>query len=276
MLAVARIGAVHSVVFGGFSAESLRVAHRRRRGQARHHRRRRLAQGQGLPAQAHRRRRRSRLGRATVEHVLVVQRGENDVAWTEGRDLWWHDALGDASTPSTRRRRSTPSTRCSSSTPRAPPASRRASCTPRAATSRRRRSPTRTSSTCTPRRDVYWCTADVGWITGHTYVVYGPLANGATQVLYEGTPDTPHPGRWWEIIEKYGVTILYTAPTAIRSFMKLGPADPARVQPALAAPARLGRRADQPRGLDLVPPRHRRRLDPRSSTPGGRPRPARS
>ncbi len=73
-----------------------------------------------------------------------------------------------------------------------------------------------------PERDVYWCTADVGWITGHSYVVYGPLANAATQVIYEGTPDTPHPGRWWEIVDKYQVSILYTAPTAIRSFMKQG------------------------------------------------------
>ncbi len=73
-----------------------------------------------------------------------------------------------------------------------------------------------------PETDVYWCTADIGWITGHTYVTYGPLANGATQLLYEGTPDTPHPGRWWELIEKHGVTIFYTAPTAIRSFMKIG------------------------------------------------------
>ncbi|HAJ17302.1 MAG TPA: acetyl-coenzyme A synthetase, partial [Microbacterium sp.] len=73
-----------------------------------------------------------------------------------------------------------------------------------------------------PESDVYWCTADIGWITGHSYVTYGPLANGATQVLYEGTPDTPHPARWWELVEKYGVTILYTAPTAIRSFMKIG------------------------------------------------------
>ena len=73
-----------------------------------------------------------------------------------------------------------------------------------------------------PETDIYWCTADVGWVTGHSYVVYGPLANGATQLMYEGTPDTPHPGRWWELIEKYKVTILYTAPTAIRSFMKLG------------------------------------------------------
>jgi acetyl-CoA synthetase len=73
-----------------------------------------------------------------------------------------------------------------------------------------------------PEEDVYWSTADVGWITGHSYVVYGPLANGATAVIYEGTPDTPHPGRWWEIIQKYKVSILYAAPTAIRTFMKLG------------------------------------------------------
>ena len=75
--------------------------------------------------------------------------------------------------------------------------------------------------------DVYWCTADVGWVTGHSYIVYGPLANGATQVIYEGTPDTPHRGRWWEIVAKYGVTILYTAPTAIRTFMKWGEELPA-------------------------------------------------
>jgi acetyl-CoA synthetase len=78
-----------------------------------------------------------------------------------------------------------------------------------------------------PESDVFWCTADVGWVTGHSYVVYGPLANGATQVLYEGTPDTPHRGRWWEIVQKYGVTVLYTAPTAIRTCMKWGEDIPA-------------------------------------------------
>ncbi|MFZ0325212.1 MAG: acetate--CoA ligase, partial [Actinomycetes bacterium] len=77
-----------------------------------------------------------------------------------------------------------------------------------------------------PDTDVYWCTADVGWVTGHSYIVYGPLANGATQVMYEGTPDTPHQGRWWELVEKYKVSILYTAPTAIRTFMKWGDAIP--------------------------------------------------
>ena len=79
-----------------------------------------------------------------------------------------------------------------------------------------------------PETDVYWCTADIGWVTGHSYIVYGPLANGATQVIYEGTPDTPHQGRWWEIVEKYGVSILYTAPTAIRTFMKWGDDIPAK------------------------------------------------
>ncbi len=127
-----------------------------------------------------------------------------------------------------------------------------------------------------PETDVYWCTADVGWVTGHTYIVYGPLANGATQVMYEGTPDTPHQGRWWEIVAKYGVTILYTAPTAIRTFMKWGEEIPAEHD--LSSLRLLGsrRRADQPRGVDVVPPGHRRRPAPRSSTPGGRPRPARS
>jgi acetyl-CoA synthetase len=79
-----------------------------------------------------------------------------------------------------------------------------------------------------PESDVYWCTADIGWVTGHSYIVYGPMSNGATQVMYEGTPDTPHTGRLWEIVQKYGVTILYTAPTAIRTFMKWGDDVPAR------------------------------------------------
>ena len=92
--------------------------------------------------------------------------------------------------------------------------------------------------------------------------------------MYEGTPDTPHQGRWWEIIEKYKVTILYCAPTAIRTFMKWGEEIPAKFDLSIAAAARVGRRADQPRGLDLVPRDHRRRPHARSSTPGGRPRPA--
>ena len=92
-----------------------------------------------------------------------------------------------------------------------------------------------------PETDVYWCTADIGWVTGHSYMVYGPLANGATQVMYEGTPDTPHKGRWWEIVQEYKVTIFYTAPTAIRTFMKQGREIPDELRPVVAAAARLGR-----------------------------------
>ena len=106
--------------------------------------------------------------------------------------------------------------------------------------------------------DVYWCAADIGWVTGHSYIVYGPLANATTGVMYEGTPDTPAWDRWWQIIEDYKVTILYCAPTAIRAFMKQGAQHPGEARPVVAARPRLGRRADQPRGVALVPRAHRR------------------
>ena len=106
---------------------------------------------------------------------------------------------------------------------------------------------------------VYWCAADIGWVTGHSYIVYGPLCNGTTGVIYEGVPDYPDKDRWWAIVERYKVDILYTAPTAIRAHMKWGPEHAAEARPLVAAPARLGRRADQPRGLGLVPRAHRRR-----------------
>ena len=105
--------------------------------------------------------------------------------------------------------------------------------------------------------DVYWCTADVGWITGHSYIVYGPLANGATQVMYEGVPNYPANDRLWQIVEKYGVTIFYTAPTAIRTFMKWGGQEPAKHDLSSLAVARLGGRADQPRSMDVVSRAHR-------------------
>ena len=97
-----------------------------------------------------------------------------------------------------------------------------------------------------PESDVFWCTADIGWVTGHTYVTYGPLANGATQVLYEGTPDTPHPGRWWEIIEKYGVTDPLHGAHRHPLLHEARSRDPEEVRPLVAAGARLGGRADQP------------------------------
>ena len=203
MLACARIGAIHSVVFGGFSADSL--ASRIDDAEAS------LVitadggyrKGKVFPLKPVVDEALAKAEGGTVRNVLVVRRGENEVEWTDGRDQLVARHRGGRRRTSTRRRRSRRSIRCSSSTPRAPPGSRRASCTRRAATSRRRRSRTGTCFDLHPETDVYWCTADVGWITGHSYVVYGPLANGATQVLYEGTPDTPHPGRWWEIVEKY-------------------------------------------------------------------------
>ena len=124
--------------------------------------------------------------------------------------------------------------------------------------------------------DVYWCTADVGWITGHSYIVYGPLANGATQVMYEGVPNYPANDRFWAIIEKYRVTKFYTAPTAIRTFMKWGAAGAGQARPVVAAAARVGRRADQPGSVDVVPASTSAAAPARSSTPGGRPRPAAS
>ncbi|NYF11645.1 acetyl-CoA synthetase [Leifsonia sp. AK011] len=220
MLAVARLGAVHSVVFGGFSAESLRS---------------RIEDAQAkLVITADGGWRKGKVfplkpvvdaalesGAESVEHVLVVRRGENPVAWADARDLWWHDTVGSASPEHEAEGFEAENplfilyTSGTTGKPKGILHTSGGYLTQAAFTHRN-------VFDLHPESDVYWCTADVGWITGHSYVVYGPLANGATQVLYEGTPDSPHPGRWWELIEKYRVSIFYTAPTAIRSFMKLG------------------------------------------------------
>ena len=124
--------------------------------------------------------------------------------------------------------------------------------------------------------DVYWCTADIGWVTGHSYVVYGPLANGATVVMYEGAPDWPEKDRFWEIVERYGVTIFYTAPTAIRAFMKWGTEWPAKHDLVVACACwdRSASRSIPKRGSGITCTSAAAAV--RSSIPGGRRRPARS
>jgi len=227
MLACARLGAPHSVVFGGFSSEALRDRINDAESKVLITADGGWRRGQVIPLKANADA--AVAESPSIDHVVVVRRTEKPVAWDEPRDKWYHDLMGSVSDAE------------ATAPPEPVDAEDLLYLLYTSGTTAKPKGIMHTTGGYLTQvafthkyvfdlhaeTDVYWCAADIGWVTGHSYIVYGPLANGATSVMYEGSPDFPQKDRWWSIIERYKVSILYTAPTAIRTFMKWGAEHPA-------------------------------------------------
>ncbi len=220
MLACARIGAPHNVVFGGFSAEAVRERMEFSDAKA-------LvtvdgARRKGKVAPIKQQVDKVMADLNTLEHIIVVKHTEAECEMKDGRDVWYHDVMEKAEAEC-------PAEELEAEHPLYVLYTSGSTAKPKGVLHTTGGYLTGVASThkyifdIKPEKDVYWCAADVGWVTGHSYIVYGPLCNGTTSVMWEGAPDYPHKGIWWEIAERYGVTILYTAPTAIRACIKWGP-----------------------------------------------------
>ena len=249
MLACARIGAPHNVVFGGFAPDSVRermeVSHAKALITVDGARRK------GKTAAIKHEVDRVMSGLTELRSIVVVRHTGTDCAMQDGRDVFYDELLA-------RSEPVCPAEPLPSEHPLFILYSSGSTAKPKGILHTTGGYLTGVAAThrdvfdLRPDSDVFWCTADVGWVTGHSYIVYGPLANGCTSVMFEGAPDYPAKDVWWEIIERYGVTIFYTAPTAIRVCMKWGVEYPNKHDSVVAAPAGVGRRTDQPEGLALV------------------------